>query len=195
MEAKKIYNSEGFPLRGALVINIKKSTDIRGFFFESWNQKEFNNIVGQNINFVQDNHSRSFLGVLRGMHYQLNPKPQGKLVRATHGRIFDVLVDLRKDSLTFGTWAGVELNSEDCNQLWVPPGFAHGFLTISDIAEVQYKTTNFWEKELERSIYWNDPTLNIKWPLNNIDSNIPSLSEKDLNAQSFLKSKKLGEVF
>ena len=195
MKAKKIYNSEGFPLRGALVINVKKFTDIRGFFFESWNQKEFNNIVGRNINFVQDNHSRSFLGVLRGMHYQLNPKPQGKLVRATHGRIFDVLVDLRKDSLTFGTWAGVELNSKDCNQLWVPPGFAHGFLTISDVAEVQYKTTNFWEKELERSIYWNDPTINIKWPLNNIDSNIPSLSEKDSNAQSFLKSKKLGEVF
>ena len=152
-------------------------TDERGFFMESWNHNEFNNLICKEINFKQDNHSKSFKGVLRGLHYQTVPYTQGKLVRCINGEIYDVIVDLRKNSSTFLEWAGILLNSKNKYQLWVPDGFAHGFLTLTDVAEVIYKTTDYWSRDHERTIKWNDPQLSINWP--NIDFE-PFLSEKDL---------------
>jgi dTDP-4-dehydrorhamnose 3,5-epimerase len=149
--------------------------DERGFFFESFNQKIFEEAIGRKVNFVQDNHSRSVKGVLRGLHYQLPPMAQGKLVRVVQGEVFDVAVDIRKSSRTFGKWVGVNLSAENKKQLWIPEGFAHGFLTLSDTAEFLYKTTNFYSPECEGSIAWNDENLNIKWPL----SQKPILSPRD----------------
>ena len=157
-----------------LIIEPKVFGDARGFFFESFNQKAFNEATGLDVNFVQDNHSRSAKGVLRGLHYQVQ-QPQGKLVRVVGGAVFDVAVDIRKDSPTFGKWVGVELSEDNHRQMWVPPGFAHGFLVISDNADFLYKTTNYYSPEHERCIAWNDPTIGIDWP---IDQN-PSLSAKD----------------
>ena len=137
--------------------------DDRGFFFESYNKKEFGRVTGVTVDFVQDNHSRSSCGVLRGLHYQLN-KPQGKLVRVCAGQVFDVAVDLRKSSPTFGKWAGVILSSENFRQLWIPPGFAHGFFVLSDQTEFLYKTTDYYSPEDERCIRWDDPNLGIEWP-------------------------------
>ena len=168
--------------------------DDRGFFFESWNQDKFNKIVNKNVTFCQDNHSRSCYGVLRGLHYQLDPFPQGKLVRCSFGSIFDVAVDLRKNSSTYGKWGGIELNSENKKQLWIPPGFAHGFLTLSKIAEVQYKTTNFWSKECERSIKWNDPKININW-FQAIKKIKPVLARKDAFAPSLIIAESNGDIF
>lgn len=155
--------------------------DDRGFFFESFNQKRFEEAIGRKVEFVQDNHSRSSKGVLRGLHYQLNPHPQGKLVRCVIGEVFDVAVDIRRSSATYGKWVGTTLSAENKRQLWIPEGFAHGFITISDQAELLYKTTDYWCKELERSIAWNDHQLAIEWPL----SQAPILSVKDLNAPTF----------
>lgn len=149
--------------------------DERGFFFESFNQQRFEAAVGRSAHFVQDNHSRSAKGVLRGLHYQLAPHAQGKLVRVVEGEVFDVAVDIRRDSASFGQWVGVRLSAANKRQLWVPPGFAHGFLTLSDNAEFLYKTTDYWFKDLERAIAWNDPELNIAWPLDEE----PQLSPKD----------------
>lgn len=137
--------------------------DDRGFFFESFNQRRFEELIGESVSFVQDNHSRSQHGVLRGLHYQIK-HPQGKLVRVASGEIFDVAVDLRKTSPTFGMWAGDILSAENKRQLWVPAGFAHGFLVLSDSADVLYKTTDFYYKEFDRGIRWDDPTLAIDWP-------------------------------
>lgn len=139
--------------------------DQRGFFFESFNQKKFKDATGCNSIFVQDNHSNSQKNVLRGIHYQLPPKAQGKLVRATRGEIFDIAVDIRANSPTFGQWVGATLTEINRLQMWIPEGFAHAFLTISDTAEVQYKTTNDYAPELERCIAWDDPIINIQWPL------------------------------
>jgi len=150
-------------------------TDERGFFFESFNHKEFEEVLGYSVNFVQDNHSKSTKGVLRGLHYQLPPKAQGKLVRVTQGEVFDVAVDIRKNSPTFGKWVGEKLSAENKKQLWVPEGFAHGFLTLSETAEFLYKVTNYYSKEYERSIIWNDPNIGIDWTL----QEQPQLSEKD----------------
>lgn len=150
--------------------------DERGFFFESFNQKIFNNSIGQEIKFVQDNHSRSAKNVLRGMHYQIE-QAQGKLVRVTQGEIFDVAVDLRQSSKTFGEWVGEILSAENKKQLWIPEGFAHGFLVLSDSAEVIYKTTDYYAPASERIIIWNDPFLAVAWPL--FDNCQPILSEKD----------------
>jgi dTDP-4-dehydrorhamnose 3,5-epimerase len=159
-----------------LVIIIPKVFgDNRGLFFESFNHNDFTKIAGVNAHFVQDNHSLSHHGVLRGLHYQLQPKAQGKLVRVIHGSIFDVGVDIRRSSQTFGRWIGVELSADNKKQLWIPPGFAHGFLTLSKEAEVLYKATDFYAPEYERHIIWNDPDIGIKWPINNQ----PILSEKD----------------
>jgi len=157
--------------------------DDRGYFFESFNQENFNKATGKKINFVQDNHSKSIKGVLRGLHYQLPPKAQGKLVRVTQGEVFDVVVDLRQTSVTFGKWAGEILSAENKKQIWIPEGFAHGFLTLSDTAEFLYKTTNFYSLEHEHSIIWNDPNIGINWP----DINIV-LSAKDKVASTFLNS-------
>jgi len=139
--------------------------DERGFFMESFNQAKFDEAVGYNVNFVQDNHSRSVKGVLRGLHYQLPPHAQGKLVRCVVGKVLDVAVDIRRSSPTFGQWVGVHLSAENKRQLWIPEGFAHGFVTLSDLAEFLYKTTNYYAPQSERSIMWNDTDIAIAWPI------------------------------
>lgn len=149
--------------------------DARGFFFESYNARKFAELTGVTAGFVQDNHSRSAKNVLRGLHYQIR-QPQGKLVRVVAGSVFDVAVDLRRNSPAFGKWEGVELSAENKRILWIPPGFAHGFLVLSEHAEFLYKTTDYWAPEHERCIAWNDPDLAIAWPL---DGASPSLSAKD----------------
>jgi len=154
--------------------------DARGFFYESYNQRKFDEAIGRNVTFVQDNHSRSEKGVLRGLHYQIQ-QPQGKLVRVVQGEVFDVAVDIRKRSSTFGQWVSETLSDENKKQLWIPEGFAHGFLVISENAEFLYKTTDYWAPEYERCIAWNDPTLNITWPL----SGKPILSKKDMAGKMF----------
>ena len=157
--------------------------DERGFFMETWQRRKFAE-AGIDYEFVQDNHSRSIRGTLRGLHYQIE-QPQGKLVRATLGVVFDVAVDLRQSSPTFGQWVGVELSSENKRQLWVPPGFAHGFYALSEIVEFQYKCTDFYAPEYERGIRWDDPDLGIRWPLGTGKSLEPLLSKKDRNAPWF----------
>jgi len=138
--------------------------DERGFFYESFNQQIFNEVIGENITFVQDNHSKSIKGVLRGLHYQEAPFEQGKLVRVIAGEVFDVAVDVRKDSPTYGQWVAEILSGENKKQLWIPEGFAHGFLTLSNEAEFLYKTTDFYNKESEKSIHWKNNEFNIDWP-------------------------------
>jgi len=169
-----------------LILEPKIFGDSRGFFYESFNQNTFNALTDSNETFVQDNHSGSAKGVLRGLHYQIQ-QPQGKLVRVTAGEVFDVVVDLRKSSSTFGQWVGAYLSEGNKRQMWIPEGFAHGFLVISDFAEFLYKTTDFYAPEYERCIRWDDPDLNIDWPLNGS----PTLSGKDKLGLSFVQS----EVF
>lgn len=146
-----------------LVIEPKVFGDARGFFFESFNQKAFDEAIGRHVDFVQDNHSRSSKGVLRGLHYQIQ-QPQGKLVRVASGAVFDVAVDIRRSSATFGKWVGVELSEQNQRQLWVPKGFAHGFLVLSETADFLYKTTDYYAPAYERSVMWNDPAIGIDWP-------------------------------
>lgn len=155
--------------------------DERGFFFESFSQQRFDDAVGRHYDFVQDNHSRSTKGVLRGLHYQLPPHAQGKLVRVVEGAVFDVAVDIRRSSPTFGRWVGAHLSAENHHQLWVPPGFAHGFVVLSDSAQFLYKTTDYYAPASERSIVWNDAQLAIEWPVDTA----PNLSAKDAVASSF----------
>ena len=155
--------------------------DERGFFFESFNHKKFEEAIGRKVTFVQDNHSKSVKGVLRGLHYQLPPHAQGKLVRVVQGEVFDVAVDIRKSSPTFGQWVAEVLSAENKKQLWIPEGFSHGFLTLSDTAEFLYKTTDYYAKEYERSIVWNDASLNIPWP----QQTQVSVSDKDAVAVTF----------
>jgi dTDP-4-dehydrorhamnose 3,5-epimerase len=162
-----------------LIIEPRVFGDARGFFFESYNQQAFKAATGVEANFVQDNHSRSVKGVLRGLHYQ-REQAQGKLVRVVRGAVFDVAVDIRKSSATFGQWVGVTLSEDNHCQLWVPPGFAHGFLTLSDAAEFLYKTTDYYAPQHEQCIAWNDPTLNIDWPLQGA---VPQISGKDQGGQ------------
>ena len=164
---------------GVKIFEPKVFEDERGFFFESFNKKIFQEAINSEIDFVQDNHSRSAKGVLRGLHYQIKPFEQGKLVRVLSGEIFDVAVDIRENSHSFGKWVGVNLSSNNKKQLWVPPGLAHGFLTISDYAEVAYKTSNYWNRDSERTIKWNDPSIKIEWPYKLIDFNEIFLSDKD----------------
>ena len=161
---------------GLLILEPKVFGDARGFFMESYNAKAFQDATGLDVNFVQDNHSRSGKGVLRGLHYQIE-QAQGKLVRVTRGSVFDAVVDLRKSSPTFGQWAGVELSEENSRQLWIPPGFAHGFLVTSDSADFLYKTTDYYAPQFERSLAWNDPTVGVEWPLAGA---APLLSAKDI---------------
>lgn len=170
-----------------LVIEPMVMADSRGFFFESFNQRAFNLATGLDVQFVQDNHSRSVKGVLRGLHYQIR-QPQGKLVRVVRGAVFDVTVDIRRQSPYFGQWVGVELSEHNHRLKWVPPGFAHGFLVMSDTADFLYKTTDYYAPEFERCIAWNDATVGIEWPM----EAEPRLSERDLAGLS-LKEAELFE--
>ena len=167
-----------------LLIEPKVFGDTRGFFYESFNQRAFNHATGLTLSFVQDNHSKSAKGVLRGLHYQLH-QPQGKLVRVVAGEVFDVAVDVRRNSPTFGKWVGEILSADNMRQLWVPPGLAHGFLVLSDTAEFLYKTTDYYAPEFERCIAWNDPDLAIDWPLL---GSPPILSAKDAAGMPFLST-------
>jgi dTDP-4-dehydrorhamnose 3,5-epimerase len=168
-----------------LIIEPKVNGDARGFFMESWKQREFDAAVGHAVHFVQDNHSRSVRGVLRGLHYQLPPHAQGKLVRVTQGEVFDVAVDLRKSSATFGRWVGVELSGENHRQFWIPPGFAHGFLVLSDSVDFLYKATDYYAPQTEGSVRWDDSQLAIAWPYAGV---APSLSGKDSAAPLFAQA-------
>lgn len=167
-----------------LIIEPRVFGDARGFFFESYNEREFLAAIGLDVHFVQDNHSRSCRGVLRGLHYQLPPAAQGKLVRCVAGEVFDVAVDLRKSSPTFGRWIGVHLSADNRRQTWIPPGFAHGFLVLSETAEFLYKTTEYYAPEYERCILWNDPELAIVWP----QTEPPLISMKDQAGSRFSKA-------
>lgn len=169
-----------------LILEPKVFGDARGFFFESFNARDFAQATGLNETFVQDNHSKSAKGVLRGMHYQVQ-HAQGKLVRVTQGSVFDVVVDIRKGSPTFGQWFGLELSAENKKQLWVPAGLAHGFLVTSETAEFLYKTTDYYHPEFERSLLWNDPAIGIDWPLHLLDA-APLLAAKDVAALTFAQS-------
>ncbi|HCB2209233.1 TPA: dTDP-4-dehydrorhamnose 3,5-epimerase [Citrobacter farmeri] len=163
-----------------IIFEPKAYGDERGFFFESFNQKIFDEAIGQHIVFVQDNHSRSSKNVLRGLHYQLAPYAQGKLVRCIAGSVLDVAVDIRKESPSYGRWVSIMLSAENKRQLWIPEGFAHGFLSLEDETEFLYKTTNFYSPENERAFIWNDPTLNIEWGIQE-----PIVSAKDKLAPFF----------
>ena len=176
------------PLEGVLILEPKVFGDARGFFMESYNRRDFAAATGLDVDFVQDNHSRSRRGVLRGLHYQIR-QPQGKLVRVVRGAVFDVAVDIRRSSPTFGRWAGVELSEENQRQFWIPPGFAHGFLVLTESADFLYKATDWYAPEHERGIAWNDPAIGIEWPLDAIGQ--PLLSDKDRAAPALAQA----EVF
>ena len=195
MQVDQLRSVQGQVIDGPLLITPPAFGDDRGWFYESWNQRKFDDAVGEAVVFSQDNHSRSVQGVLRGLHYQLAPEPQAKLVRASLGSIFDVAVDIRQSSPTFGQWVGAELTAENKSQLWVPEGFAHGFLTLSDVAEVQYKARGFWNKNCERAIAWNDPEIAIAWPLARLERTDVSLSSKDAGASGFKAAAAAGDVF
>jgi dTDP-4-dehydrorhamnose 3,5-epimerase len=186
MQAEWLFTTSGIQLQGPLLTTPRVFVDARGFFFESWNSGALAQALednGQAVQaFVQDNHSRSSSGVLRGLHYQLPPHPHGKLVRCVVGEIFDVAVDIRRGSDMFGHWVGAVLSASNHKQLWIPAGFAHGFLTLSDQAEVLYKTTDLWHIECERAIRWDDPQLAIQWPLEALAGASPKLSVKDAAA-------------
>jgi dTDP-4-dehydrorhamnose 3,5-epimerase len=204
MPAEALCSSDGQRLEGPLLVTPQVFGDERGFFYESWNERRFRSeliaagvtaAAAEAIQFRQDNHSRSSRGVLRGLHFQLPPEPQGKLVRCSVGAIFDVSVDLRRASPTYGQWVGAELSAENHQQLWVPEGFAHGFLTLSAAAEVQYKASGFWNRDCERSLRWNDPALAITWPLEQAGLVQPLLAEKDATAPELAQLEAAGEVF
>ena len=173
-------------IRDIIIIEPNVFSDCRGFFFESFNSKDLDDAIGYHVEFVQDNHSRSVRGVMRGLHYQIQ-QPQGKLVRVVRGAVFDVAVDIRKSSATFGQWVGIELSEENYRMLWMPPGFAHGFVVLSETADFVYKSTDYYAPAHERCIAWDDPSLSIAWPGNLR----PTLSAKDQAGQKFDKA----EVF
>jgi dTDP-4-dehydrorhamnose 3,5-epimerase len=190
---------ETFSVEGPLLLTPRVFNDDRGFFYESWNRGSFAEALGikaeESPNFLQDNHSKSNRGVLRGLHYQLEPNSQGKIVRCVAGEIFDVAVDLRRNSTTFGEWVGVHLSGMNHQQLWVPVGFAHGFITLSETADVLYKASGYWNKECERSLLWSDRELAIKWPLGLITDNKPLVSTKDSSAPTLAEALNVGDVF
>jgi dTDP-4-dehydrorhamnose 3,5-epimerase len=189
MHAERLLTADGREMHGPLLLTPQVFEDDRGYFLESWNQRTFAEILEADCQpvsgFVQDNHSRSVHGVMRGLHYQLPPRAQGKLVRCVLGEIFDVAVDFRLGSTTFGCWTSAWLDSVKHQQLWIPSGFAHGFLTLSDQAEVLYKATNFWSREYERNVRWDDPHIAIAWPLKMLEVSNPLISEKDAGAPLF----------
>lgn len=193
------YKVTPTPLEGVLILEPQVFGDSRGFFFESFNAKDFANATGIDTPFVQDNHSKSAKGVLRGLHYQ-DPKPQGKLVRVSSGEVFDVAVDIRPNSKTCGKWFGIHLSDNNKLQLWIAPGFAHGFLVLSQTAEFLYKTTDYWYPEHEQSLAWNDPTLSITWPLDLLATQtsstpcLPTLAPKDERAMTWVDMMALRNV-
>ena len=195
LTSQKIRSANGQIIEGPLLIKPNVFNDDRGFFMESWNSNDWKSIMEkskQELNlFLQDNHSQSSIGVLRGLHYQLNPYAQGKLVRCISGEIYDVAVDIRINSPTFGKYVGEFLSAENHLQLWIPEGFAHGFLTLSDTAYVQYKVTNYWSQIYENSLIWSDEVINIDWPFEVCNKNKIKLSNKDSNAQTFHEIAKL----
>ena len=196
MEYLNINSNKGNLIKGPLIIKPKILVDERGYFFESWNQKEFNNIISREVYFLQDNHSKSKFGVLRGLHYQLKPKAQAKLVRCTKGEIFDVIADIRKDSDTYGEWSSVVLNGQNKLQFWIPEGFVHGFISLKNSSEVQYKTNEYWDKKYERTLLWNDLDLNINWPKINKNKKCKIItSYKDSIAPSLKEIEKFGDLF
>lgn len=204
MPAKTLCTSAGQPLSGPLLLTPQVFSDDRGFFYESWNERRFRSDLisagvppaeAKTIKFRQDNHSRSSRGVLRGLHYQISPEPQSKLVRCSAGTIFDVAVDLRLESDTYGQWVGAELSGKNHWQLWVPVGFAHGFLALSAFAEVQYKASNFWNRECERSLRWDDPDLQICWPIERAGVQKPLVAPKDCSAPLLAELGAAGELF
>ena len=183
MILEKVTSNKGKIIKGLLKILPTIYEDNRGSFQVTWNRDEWFKIIKKENNIkrdlIQENQSRSRKGILRGLHYQKEPFAQGKLVRCLNGHIYDVAVDLRKRSNTFGEWAGIELSSDNNLQFWIPEGFAHGFLTLSDLADVSYKVNDFWKKDSEKIIIWNDKDININWPLNKLENNNPTLSIKD----------------
>tara|TARA_Y100000589_G_C27157057_1_gene631236 strand:+ start:1127 stop:1717 length:591 start_codon:yes stop_codon:yes gene_type:complete len=185
MESINLKSNKDEYIQGPLIIKPTIYKDERGHFFESWNKKNFQKLIERPVEFVQDNQSFSKKGVLRGMHFQLSPYAQGKLVKCITGSIFDVLIDLRETSPTFLHWTSLEINDVKKYTLWIPEGFAHGFLTLSKTARVLYKTTNYWAKDFEKCIKWNDDKFNIKWPLNRIKDRSPTLSQKDTNGLTY----------
>ena len=195
MQVEQLKSKSGDVVAGVLLITPAAFGDERGWFMESWNQRKFDEAVGEAVVFSQDNHSRSARGVLRGLHYQLAPEPQAKLVRASVGAIFDVAVDIRAGSPTFGQWVGAELSAENKAQLWIPEGFAHGFLTLSEVAEVQYKARGFWNKACERALLWDDPAIGIDWPLERLEGVEVNLSGKDAEAALLQTASSQGDVF
>ena len=184
MKIEKIKSSKNLFIDGPILLIPDKFSDQRGFFYESWNKEIFNRTIQRDISFVQDNHSRSIYGVLRGLHFQKKPFEQAKLIRVISGAILDVIVDLRLDSPTFKEWASISLNKQNRKQLWIPEGFAHGFISLTKQTEVNYKTNNFWNRELERTLIWNDLDLEINWKLNKLRIKKPIVSKKDLEGKS-----------
>ena len=194
MEINKLKTNKGNIINEVLLIKPDIFSDERGYFYESWNLNTFNEKICER-NFYQDNHSKSIKGVLRGIHYQINPYPQGKLVRCVRGKIFDLAIDLRKKSKTYREWISFELSDENKNLLWIPEGFGHAFLTLSDFAEVQYKVTKIWNNKYEKSLLWNDPNLDIKWPLDKLENKKPIVSQKDCVGLNIIEAEKLGYIF
>ena len=184
MKIEKIKSSKNSFINGPIILIPDKFLDERGFFYESWNKEIFNRTIKRDISFVQDNHSRSIYGVLRGLHFQKKPFEQAKLIRVINGAILDVIVDLRLNSSTFKEWASIVLNKQNRKQLWIPEGFAHGFISLTKQTEVNYKTNNFWNKESERTLIWNDKDLKINWKLNKFKLKTPIISRKDLEGKS-----------
>ena len=185
MKGNKLLTNKNNNMIGPLLIEPTIFTDERGLFFESWNQKSFDLLINKKTKFVQDNFSISKIGTIRGLHYQLPPMGQGKLIRCSHGKIFDVGIDLRISSPTFGEYISCILSDKNNKQLWLPEGFAHGFLSLSSQAKINYKTTNFWAKSLERTIIWDDKTIQINWPMDAIREKKLSISKKDLEGDLF----------
>lgn len=190
---------QSLAVEGPLLLTPRRFEDARGFFLESWNARSFAAALGlpedRAPRFHQDNHSRSIRGVLRGLHFQLPPEPQGKLVRCVAGEIFDVAVDLRRSSASFGRWVGAHLSGDNQRQLWIPAGFAHGFLTLSDRADVLYKASGYWNPTCERSLRWDDPALAIEWPLAVLAGQPPLLAPKDAAAPDLAALQAAGDLF
>ena len=195
MKHHSVNSNKGNIFSGPLLFKPVINKDERGYFYESWNQKNFQKALNEKKFFVQDNESFSNFGVLRGLHYQLDPMPQGKLLKVSQGGIYDVLVDLRSNSKTFMEWSGIRINEDNKFQLWIPEGFAHGFLTLTNHALVTYKVTSHWSKDHEKILFWDDKDLGINWPLHKINIPHPLVSKKDSQGLGIRDLIKLGAIF